>query len=179
MTEVGLNYGQALYTLARDEGLSREILEQLQVLQQSFSQEPDFLRLLAAPDFSKQERCQILEDCLRDNVHPYVLNFLKILTEEGAVKAFGSCVKAYVAQYNQDNWILPVLAVTAVALTAEQQMRLQEKLQQVTGKTVQLQNRVDPGCLGGVRLDFDGKRVDGTVQNRLETLRRQLNNTVL
>ena len=88
-------------------------------------------------------------------------------------------MKAYVAQYNQDNGILPVLAVTAVALTAEQQMRLQEKLQQVTGKTVQLQNRVDPGCLGGVRLDFDGKRVDGTVQNRLETLRRQLNNTVL
>ena len=85
MTEVGLNYGQALYTLARDEGLSREILEQLQVLQQSFSQEPDFLRRLAAPDFSKQERCLILEDCRRDNVHPYVLNFLKILTEEGAV----------------------------------------------------------------------------------------------
>lgn len=179
MTDVGLNYGQALYTLAKDEGMSREILEQLQVLQQSFSQEPDFLRLLAAPDLSKQERCQILEDCLRNKVHAYVLNFLKILTEKGSVKAFAGCVKAYEAQYNQDNGILPVLAVTAVALTADQQMRLQEKLQQVTGKTVQLQNRVDPDCLGGVRLDFDGKRVDGTVKNRLDTLRRQLNNTVL
>ena len=179
MTEVGLNYGQALYSLAKDENLSREILEQLQVLQQSFSQEPDFLRLLSAPDLGKQERCKILEDCLRDKVHPYVLNFMKILTEKGSAKAFAGCVKAYVAQYNQDNGILPVLAVTAVALTAEQQMRLQEKLQQVTGKTVQLQNRVDPGCLGGVRLDFDGKSVDGTVKNRLDTLRRQLNNTVL
>ncbi len=179
MTEVGLNYGQALYTLAKDEGLSEEIIAQLKVLRQSFSQEPDFIRLLSAPDLGKQERCQILEDCLRDKVHPYVLNFLKILTEKGCVKAFDSCVKVYVEQYNQDNGILPVLAVTAVALTADQQKRLQEKLQQVTGKTVQLQNRVDPGCLGGVRLDFDGKRVDGTVKKRLETLRSQLNNTVL
>lgn len=179
MTEVGLNYGQALYTLAKDEGLSKEVLDQLTVLRQSFSQEPDFLRLLSVPDLDKQERCQILEDCLRDKVHPYVLNFLKILTEKGCVKAFDSCVTCYVEQYNEDNGILPVLAVTAVALTQEQQKRLQEKLQQVTKKTVQLQNRVDPGCLGGVRLDFDGKRVDGTVKKRLETLRGQLNNTVL
>ncbi len=179
MTEVGLNYGQALYSLAKDESLSKEILDQLTVLQQSFSQEPDFIRLLAAPDLGKQERCQILEDCLRDKVHPYVLNFMKILTEKGCAKAFADCVKSYQTQYNQDHGILPVLAFTAVRLTEDQQMRLQEKLQQVTGKTVQLQNRVDPDCLGGVRLDFDGKRVDGTVKNHLETLRRQLNNTVL
>ena len=58
-------------------------------------------------------------------------------------------------------------------------MRLQEKLQQVTGKTVQLQNRVDPDCLGGVRLDFDGKSVDGTVKNRLDAIGNMLKNTVL
>ena len=44
---------------------------------------------------------------------------------------------------------------------------------------MELQTRIDPACLGGIRLDFDGKRVDGTVKNRLETLRSQLNNTVL
>lgn len=179
MTEVGISYGQALYTLAKDEGLSKEILDQIKVLRESFSQEPDFLRLMSAPDLSKQQRCEILEDCFREKVHPYVLNFLKILTEKGCIKAFPACVKAYLEQYNRDNGIITVMAVTAVALTQEQHMRLEQKLRQVTGKTVELQNRVDPACLGGVRLDFDGKRVDGTVKNRLETLRSQLNNTVL
>lgn len=179
MTEVGISYGQALYTLAKDEGLSKEILDQIKVLRESFSQEPDFLRLMSAPDLSKQQRCEILEDCFREKVHPYVLNFLKILTEKGCIKAFPACVKAYLEQYNRDNGIITVMAVTAVALTQEQHMRLEQKLRQVTGKTVELQNRVDPACLGGVRLDFDGKRVDGTVKNRLETLHSQLNNTVL
>ncbi len=179
MTEVGISYGQALYTLAKDEGLSKEILDQIKVLRESFSQEPDFLRLMSAPDLSKQQRCEILEDCFQEKVHPYVLNFLKILTEKGCIKAFPACVKAYLEQYNRDNGIITVMAVTAVALTQEQHMRLEQKLRQVTGKTVELQNRVDPACLGGVRLDFDGKRVDGTVKNRLETLRSQLNNTVL
>ena len=179
MSQIGNAYAQALYSLVKDEGASQPVLEQMKVLDESFAREPAFLQLLSTPNLSKDERCRILDDSFRGKVHPYVLNFLKILTEKGCVKAFDSCVTCYVEQYNEDNGILPVLAVTAMALTADQQKRLQEKLQQVTKKTVQLQNRVDPGCLGGVRLDFDGKRVDGTVKNRLETLRSQLNNTVL
>jgi F0F1-type ATP synthase delta subunit len=38
---------------------------------------------------------------------------------------------------------------------------------------------VDAACIGGVRLDYDGKRVDGTVSNRLEKLGSLLKNTVL
>ncbi len=179
MTDIGTNYGRALYDLAKEEGLSEEILKQLRVLQESFSQEPKFLRLLSAPDLGKPERCQILQDCIGDAVHPYVLNFLKILAEKGYAKVFAGCVDTYVAQFNEEHDILTVSAVTAVALTEDQQNRLQEKLQQITRKTVELQNRLDATCLGGVRLDFDGHRIDGTVKTQLETLHRQLNNTVL
>ena len=59
MTEVGNVYGQSLYELAKDEGLSREIGEQLTVLQKSFGEEPDFIRLLSNPSLSKPERCRI------------------------------------------------------------------------------------------------------------------------
>ena len=54
-----------------------------------------------------------------------------------------------------------------------------DKLTQITGKTVELQNKVDPAVLGGVRLDYDGKRVDGTVQSRLDSVRDLLKNTTI
>ena len=179
MTEISVSYAEALYSLAKEENLTESLLQQLQSLQSVFAEEPKFLQLLALPGISKQERCGILEDCLRDKVHPYILNFLKILTEKGSIRHFADCVTAYEEAYNADNGIVTVLAVTAVELTAEQADRLRSKLEQVTGKTVKLNNRIDPACLGGVRLDFDGKRIDGTVKNRLEALRSQLNNTVL
>lgn len=179
MTDISATYAQALYTLAKDEGLAETLLQQLQTLQTVFTQESDFVHLLANPGISKQERCALIQECLGQQVHPYLLNFLKILTEKGGIRHFDGCVKSYREQYNADNGIIPVLAVTAVALTLEQSSRLRQKLEQITGKTVELTNRVDPDCLGGVRLDFDGKRMDGTVKNRLDTLRSQLNNTVL
>lgn len=179
MTQIGYAYAQGLYDLAKDEGISQTILEEMNALETGFSQEPGFLRLLSAPNLPKEERCQILDDSFRGKLHPYLLNFLKILTEKGYARYFPDCCKAYREQYNEDNGILTVSAVTAVAMSQAQIDKLTEKLGKLTGKTVQLINRVDPECLGGVRLDYDGKRVDGTVRCRLDEIRTLLKNTVL
>lgn len=172
-------YGSALYSLCRDEGISDRVLQELTVLQRAFAENPDYLRLLNAPNVPVQERCGIVDSCFRDQVHIYVLNFLKILTERSMAKYFGDCVEVYRKQYNLDNDILPVTAVTAIPLSGEQSARLTEKLSQITGKKAQLHNRVDPECIGGVQLDYDGRRVDGSVATRLANVRELLKNTVL
>ena len=179
MTEVGNVYGESLYELAKAESLSQLIGQQLAVLQQSFRQEPDFIRLLSSYNLAKAERCQILDDSFRGSVHPYVLNFLKILTEKGYMRYFSDCCDAYTEHYDQDNGILRVTAVTAVALSSGQTDKLTQKLSQTTGKQVVLRNRIDPAVLGGVRLDYDGQRLDDTVSHRLDAIRDLLNKTVL
>ena len=179
MTEVGSVYGEALYELAKEEGLSESIGEQLRLLQESFRQEPEFIRLLSAPNLTKAERCQILDDSFRGKINGYVLNFLKILTEKGYMRHFSLCVQAYRELYNQDNGILPVTAITAVPMTQAQVERLTAKLQTITGKRIELETKLDPTVSGGVRLDYDGKRVDDTVSHRLDAVRGMLQNTVL
>ena len=179
MTEVGNAYGEGLYDLAKSEGLTDEILGQLSALDESFRQEPEFLRLLQSAKLSKQDRCDVIDSSFRGKLHPYVVNFLKILTEKNYARHFSDCAAAYRRHYNLDNGILPVSAVTAVALTKEQADKLSAKLSALTGKKIDLTNRVDPGILGGVRLDYDGKRLDDTISHRLEAIRGVLNKTVL
>ena len=69
--------------------------------------------------------------------------------------------------------------MTAVSLSGEQAARLSDKLARVTGKNIALANRVDPSCLGGVRLEFDGKQLDDTVAHRLSAIGNVLKSTVL
>ena len=179
MTEVGSVYGLSLYQLAKDEALAKTIGEELAVLQEAFRAEPDFVRLLSSPNLSKAERCQILDDSFRSKVHPYVLNFMKILTEKGYMRHFGDCCDAFTELYNADNGILSVTAVTADALSAAQSDKLAAKLCKLTGKEILLRNRIDPAVLGGIRLDYDGRRLEDTVAHRLENIRNLLKNTVL
>ena len=179
MTQVGNVFGEALYELALSEGLQDEIKEQMQVLNQSFAQEPGFIRLLRSPNLSKQERCGILDSSFRGKVHLYLLNFLKILTERDYMQHFSDCCQAFIQRYHSDHNILSVRAITAVALSPQQTEALTQKLTRITGKTILLENRVDPSCLGGVRLDYDGRRMDDTVSHRLDSIRDLLKNTVL
>ena len=179
MTEVGNVYGESLYELAKDENLAKLIGEQLAALQQAFRQEPDFIRLLSSPNLTKAERCQILDNSFRGKVHAYVLNFLKILTEKGYMRHFSDCCDAYTEHFDQDNGILRVNAVSAVELSTEQKEKLTQKLSRTTGKEIFLRNRIDPAILGGIRLDYDGRRLDDTVAHRLDTIRNLLKNTVL
>ena len=179
MTQAGNVYGTALYSLALEEGLAGQLLAELTVLQESFRETPDFIRLLSSPNLTKQERCQIIDDSFRGKLQPYVLNFLKILTEKGYMKHFYDCFKTYEDLYNRDNGILPVTAITAVAMSEEQVRKLTEKLSRATDKQVKLLNKVDPSVLGGVRLDYDGKRLDDTVSHRMDAITKALKGTVL
>jgi F-type H+-transporting ATPase subunit delta len=179
MTQAANTYGQALYDLAKEENLGKTILEELSVLKGVFAENPQYSKLLSAPDIPKQERCGILDEAFRGKVNPYVLNFMKILTEKGYIRFFPDCCDAYRGFYNEDNGILVVKAVSAVALSDAQKQKLAAKLEANTGKQIDLQCSVDAAQLGGLRLSYSGKQVDGTVKNRMDAIAKLLKNTVL
>ena len=170
-------YAKSLYSLAVEEGLSADILQQMQTVRDVFAAEPDFVTLLAAANITKEERTGMLDVCLRGKVQPYLLNFLKILTENGLIRSFDACCKAYEALYNEDNGIVIVSVVSAKPLDEEQKRRLKEKLDQRTGKNVVLRCVVDSACLGGIRIDYNDQRIDGTVANRLSAVSELLKST--
>ncbi len=87
-----------------------------------------------------------------------MLNFLKILCEKGTLRELPGCARAYRVRYNQAHGILEAAATTAVAMTEQQVKSLHEKLEKLTGKTIDLKTKVDPAVLGGIRLEYRGHR---------------------
>ena len=174
MTETAKMYCGSLYDLAAEEGLETRILGELDEVQQLLKQNPDYLRLLSTPSIPKKERCGLLDEALRGQVHLYVLNFLKILCEKGTLRELSGCARAYRIRYNQAPGILEATAISAVPLTEQQLSALHAKLESLTVKTIDLKTKVDAKVLGGIRLDIEGTELDGTVRNRLASLRRDI-----
>lgn len=179
MTRTAKTYGGALYDLAAEEGRAGRILQEMKVLCDAFAQEPEYVYLLATPSLSKEERCKILDESFRGKIDGYLLNFMKILCENGTIRQFSGCAQEFRRRYNEDNGILEVRAVTAIPMNDALTQKLKDRLTAVTGKRIELSCQVDPACLGGVRLEMDGQQLDGTVQTRLDNIRRQLAQTVL
>lgn len=182
MTQTAKIYGDALYELVRDEGepdAAGAVLNELDGVRAIFAENPDYLRLLTSASLSKDERCGLLDEAFRGKIAPYLLNFLKILCEKGHLRQLSGCAQEFRARYHDDHGILTATAVTATPLTPALREKLTKKLEQMTGKQIDLQVKVDPRVLGGVRLELDGRQLDGTVKNQFDMLRRELQETVL
>ena len=170
MTQLAREYGDGLYLLAEEENISREVLEQLLALKSLFHEQPDFVKLLGNMSLSKEERVKIIDSVLRDQVHPYVLNFLKILCERGALTEYEGCLAAFKTLYNQAHGIVEATVTTAVPLDDEQRARMSEKLSKMTDKLVVLNEKIDESLIGGVLLEMNGQRYDNTLKNRLKSI---------
>ena len=144
MTETARMYGGSLYDLAAEEGLEARILGELDEAVALFKANPDYLHLLSTPSIPKRERCGLLDEALRDQVHLYVLNFLKILCENGTLRELPGCARAYRIRYNAAHGILEATAITAIAMTAAQTEQLRQKLETITGKKIDLATKIDP-----------------------------------
>lgn len=173
ISETAKLYGGSLYELAAQEGLEEQCLAEIETAAALLDQNPDYLRLLSTPSLPKKERCALLAEAFAD-AHPYTVHTMQLLCEQGALREVKGCARQYRARYNEAHGILEATAVSAVPLPEASRAALEQKLCALTGKTVHLTVRQDPSVLGGIRLDMAGERLDGTVQGRLEALRRSI-----
>lgn len=177
MTETARRYGTSLYELASEEGASDRVLEELGQVLDLMKENPEYEKLLAERSLPKQERVGLLDQAFGTSLWPYLLNFLKILCEKGALSELKGCYTAYRTLYHQDHGIAEARVWTASQLKEDQEKALTAKLERMSGKKVKLITYVNPALIGGMRVDFEGKRYDGSAAERLKTLRKILSNT--
>ena len=75
--------------------------------------------------------------------------------------------------------IATAVVTSAVTLTDEQMAALKDKLEKISGKTVTLTQKTDPTVLAGLKVELEGRQLDGTVKSRLDGLSRKLNELIV
>jgi len=170
-------YGRGLFALASEEGVDREILLESRAVCEAFSDE--YLHLLENPDLPKAERVALVGQLLDGRVNKYLANFVKIMTERGAASEIPGCFAVYERLYNEKHDIRKVTAVSAVPLTDEQKEKLQAKLEKNTGAAVDIEYVVDEKIIGGMRLYFDDRRIDDSIESKLRDIGTRLSDSVV
>ena len=164
---------------AYEEKLTEEILPQMEQIMALFKENPDYLTLLSEPSIPKTERVGLLDKAFEGQLSLYLLNFLKLLCESGMLREYRDSCRQFKARYNEDHNIAEAVVTTAVALTEAQAQALKERLEKISGKTVLLTQKTDSTVLGGIRVELEGKQLDGTVQERLSSLKKKVTEIIV
>lgn len=174
MKDYSPEYGLALYNLACEASCEKEIFEDFRSVNNVFSANPELLRLLSNPRLSANERADVIGKIFGGKINIYLLNMLKILAEKRRCDMIKKCWFEYRDRYCEANKILTVSAASAVEMSEEQKARLVNALAKKTGCEIILECRIDPSCIGGIRLEYGGKRFDASVKRKFASLKRSL-----
>ena len=179
MTQTARLYGGSMYELAAEEQLTDTVMEQMNEIRQLFRENPDYVKLLGEPSIPKKERTEMIESAFGAQAERYLVNFLKLLCERNILMEYAGCCDEFTRRYNADHNIAEAVVTSAVTLSGEQMAALKAKLEKISGKTVSLIQKKDPAVLAGLRVELEGKQLDGTVQGRLSGISRKLNELIV
>ena len=175
MTQTARVYGGSLYDLAAEEKLTEQILEQMKEIRRIFSENPEYVSLLGQPSIPKKEREDMIEKAFGSQAERYLVNFIKLLCDRSILMEFAGCYEEFTRRYHAEHGISEAVVISAVTLNERQMTALKEKLEKISGKKISLTQKKDPSVIGGLRVEREGKHLDGTVQGRMSGLSRKLN----
>ena len=173
MTRVCEEYAAALFALAAEEGVKREVAEALGTIRTLIDENPDYTELLAAPNIPFDERSALIDAAL-GSLQEYAVNFVKLMTKNGHVRELAVCIGDYLKLWEHADGIITAEVVSAAPLTEAQQDALRAGLEAKLSRRVTLSLSVDPSLLGGMIISVDGSVMDGSLRTKLAQMKEAI-----
>ena len=173
MEELAQVYSHALFEVAKENDVIDDVREQLSQFADELDGNRDLQVFLFSPYFSSQEKKDGIRKIVEDADERF-LNFLELLAERHRMPAIFRIRRAYDALWREENKLLPVTVTSAIELDEGLVEGLGKRIEEQTGKKVELTSRVDPDVIGGLVLQVGNMVLDASIRNRLEQLRKQV-----
>ena len=175
MTTTSREYAEALFELAVQGGVTKETSEGLETVVSALLQTPDYRALLASPAIPKEERLAALDATFRGKVPDILLAILRMMVSRGHVSSLKGMAADYEELARGYRGESMAVVTSAVPLKEAEAVALREKLEKKLGRQVTLQCAVDPGLIGGIRVEVDGRVIDGSIRNKLDEIKEVMN----
>jgi len=171
--EIARRYAEALFRLGQEEGRLGEIEEGYRELLAEVEAVPDLVRFLEHPLVPVASKVETI-DCAFQEIPSELRGLLHLLIRNRRTDHLGLVFEEFLAARAREEGVTRVGVVAARGLDAEERARLSERVTRALGRRVELDERVDPDLLGGVRIEIGDRVVDATLLAKLEGLKAHL-----
>ena len=171
---ISSRYAKALFSLAKEKGLETRVYDDMKMLADSFSLEPGLRVALGNPILPAEEKLKLLTAAGGIEVSDLYERFMHLVLEHKRESLLLFMAHIYIHLYRKNKRITRVQFSTAVPVSEEVKVHLQNKLKEETGSTIEFSGIVQPELIGGFRLRIVNYRIDASYATQLRDIRSRL-----
>jgi F-type H+-transporting ATPase subunit delta len=135
---------------------------------------PELRRLLEHPAVAYADKERVLRRVVGEGVSELALNLVLLMIRRGRPGAIERMVEHFAELLRRERGIALAEVQSALPLAEEQRGAVGERLSQLTGAQIEMNEVVDESLIGGIAVRIGDTLYDGSVRNRLERLRARL-----
>lgn len=122
------------------------------------------------PKVQKSNLESVFLDICGEHLSEHGQNLIKVLVEYGRLGLLPAISEAFEALKAKDEGVLQAEIISAVALAENESKEIIQKLETRFEKKIEVENRVDPALLGGMKIVVGDTVIDTSVQSQLQSL---------
>jgi len=168
---VAFRYAKSLIDLAQEKNLTEEVYKDMQFFKQVVRENRELMLALKSPILRHEKKLSILKNVFESRVNPVSYSIFSIITKKHREGIMDSIAEEFVRLYNDLKGIQKAQVTTTTPLTDELRKQFEAMVTKATGKTVQLEEKVDPKLIGGYVLRIGDRQVDASIRSQLNALR--------
>jgi F-type H+-transporting ATPase subunit delta len=175
VTTSAKRYAQAIFEIALESNKLKDWQSNLTKVAKLVEDE-EFVGLAENPKVPFDLKKKLVDEKL-GKTSPMVLNLVYLLISKGKLKMAGQISEEYDRLVNEHYGIKRADVTTAVPIDKAETEKLGKHLESLIGAKVSIDVQVNPDILGGFIARLDDSLIDGSVRNRLQTLKKRLAET--
>ena len=171
-SDVGARYARALFDLALETSCLPAVEADLKSLKAMRAESADLRSVLASPAFNAEAKGRVLAALAdRAGFTDTTRKFLGLLAANGRSSALWSVIGSFQRLSAEHRGVVSAEVVTAVAMTDAQAAGLASALRASLGKDPEIETRVDPAILGGLKVRVGSRLYDASLKSKLDSLK--------
>lgn len=172
---VAKRYGKALLEEAQSQGVLEQVFQDFKVLEQAVNDSRELRLLLKSPIVTLDKKLSSLDAIFGNKVSPLTNTFLKMLVRKRREGNLSEITKAFFEAYNELKSIKEVELISATELSENMVTTIMNSVKtQFSGMNFNVTKVVDPSILGGFVIKIGDKVFDTSLQNKLNSLKREI-----